>query len=45
MKIIYNTRLFEGYSPEINQLLLEEIEEIRKLKAPKELIAEDGMVK
>ena len=45
MEIIYNTRMYEGYSPEINQELLEEVEEIRRLKAPKELRAEDGMTR
>ena len=45
MEIIYNTRLFEGYSQEVNQELLSEIEEIRRLKAPKALRAEEGMTK
>ena len=45
MEIIYNTRICEGYSFEINQELLEEVEEVRRLRAPKELRAEEGMTK
>ncbi len=37
MEIIYNTRMCEGYSPEINQQLLEEVKEIKRITTPKEL--------
>lgn len=35
MKLIYDTRICEGYSPEVNQQLLEEVKEIRRLKVPR----------
>ena len=45
ISVIYNTRLYEGYSKEQNDRLIEEVKLIRDTRRPKSLRSEDGMTK